>query len=94
MLQSEAGYIDARPHVRQIDETLLQRTAGPYVGVKTGGYRTATWPSASPRLTDITDSRVLPMLPVAEPLGRYATATLACSKGSGCSLDIVAWLTP
>jgi hypothetical protein len=33
MLQSEAGYIDARPHVRQIDETLLQRTAGPYIGV-------------------------------------------------------------
>jgi len=32
MLQSEAGYIDARPHVRQIDETLLQRTAGPYIG--------------------------------------------------------------
>jgi hypothetical protein len=32
-LQSEAGYIDARPHVRQIDETLLQRTAGPYIGV-------------------------------------------------------------
>src|ERR1700737_3459851 len=31
-LQSEAGYIDARPHVRQIDETLLQRTAGPYIG--------------------------------------------------------------
>ncbi len=28
--------------------------------VKSGGYRTATWPSASPRLTDITDSRVLP----------------------------------
>jgi hypothetical protein len=34
MLQSEAGYIDARPHVRQIDETLLQRTAGPYIRVK------------------------------------------------------------
>jgi hypothetical protein len=34
MLQSEAGYIDARPHVRQIDETLLQRTAGPYMWVK------------------------------------------------------------
>jgi hypothetical protein len=31
-LQSEAGYIDARPHVRQIDEILLQRTAGPYIG--------------------------------------------------------------
>jgi hypothetical protein len=26
-LQSEAGYIDARPHIRQSDETLLQRTA-------------------------------------------------------------------
>jgi hypothetical protein len=32
MLQSEAGYIDARPQSRQIDETLLQRTAGPYIG--------------------------------------------------------------
>jgi hypothetical protein len=29
-LQSEAGYIDARPKSRQIDETLLRRTAGPY----------------------------------------------------------------
>jgi hypothetical protein len=36
MLQSEAGYIDARPHVRQIDETLLQRTAGPYIWVMYG----------------------------------------------------------
>ena len=32
MLQSEAGYIDARPHIRQLDEVLLQRTAGPYIG--------------------------------------------------------------
>src|SRR3984893_4481580 len=32
-LQSEAGYIGARPHIRQIDETLLQRTAGPYLWV-------------------------------------------------------------
>src|ERR1700738_978686 len=62
--------------------------------VKTGSYRSATWPSASPRLTDITDSRVLPVLPVAEPLGHYAAATLASAKGSGCTLDIVAWLTP
>ena len=29
-LQSEAGYIDARPQRRQIDEILLRRTAGPY----------------------------------------------------------------
>jgi hypothetical protein len=32
-LQSEAGYIDARPKSRQIDETLLRRTAGPYIRV-------------------------------------------------------------
>ena len=31
MLQSKAGYIDARPHIRQLDEVLLQRTAGPYI---------------------------------------------------------------
>jgi hypothetical protein len=51
------------------------------LGVKTGSYRTATLSSASPRLTDITDSRVLPVLPVTEPLGRYVPATLAPSKG-------------
>jgi hypothetical protein len=33
MLQSKAGYIDARPHIRQLDEILLQRTAGPYIWV-------------------------------------------------------------
>jgi len=26
--KSKAGYIDARPHIRQLDEVLLQRTAG------------------------------------------------------------------
>jgi hypothetical protein len=31
MLQSEAGYIDARPH-RQDQRNLLHRTAGPYIG--------------------------------------------------------------
>ena len=31
-LQSEAGYIDARPYCR-IDENLLHRTAGPYIWV-------------------------------------------------------------
>ena len=35
-LQSEAGYIDARPQCPQIDEILLRRTAGPYIRVKTG----------------------------------------------------------
>ena len=46
-----------------------------------------------PRLADITDSRVLPVLPVAERLSLQAPATLACSKGSGCNLDIAAWFT-
>src|SRR5215467_138133 len=32
-LQSEAGYIDARPQSRQVDENLLRRTAGPYIWV-------------------------------------------------------------
>jgi hypothetical protein len=50
--------------------------------VKSGGYRTATLPSASPRLADITDSRVLLVLPVTEPLSLYAPTTLAPRKGS------------
>jgi hypothetical protein len=44
-LQSEAGYIDARPHIRQLDENLLQRTAGPYIGVKLRPHpSTMVWP--------------------------------------------------
>jgi len=31
-LQSEAGYIDARPLTAKLDKVLLQRTAGPYIG--------------------------------------------------------------
>jgi hypothetical protein len=39
MLQSEAGYIDARPH-HQDRQNLLHRTAGPYIRVKSlGGDR-------------------------------------------------------
>src|SRR5262249_34237464 len=33
-LQSKAGYIDARPHIRHIGKILLQRTAGPYNRVR------------------------------------------------------------
>ena len=33
MLQTKAGYIDARPHIRPLDEVLLQCTAGPYIWV-------------------------------------------------------------
>jgi hypothetical protein len=42
MLQSKAGYIDARPHIRQLDETLLRRTAGPYIRVIRGGGQRAS----------------------------------------------------
>src|SRR4029077_20843742 len=38
MLQSEAGYIDARPH-RQDRRNLLHRTAGPYIGSKPASLR-------------------------------------------------------
>ena len=31
--KSKAGYIDARPLTTQIDENLLLRAAGPYIGV-------------------------------------------------------------
>jgi hypothetical protein len=30
--KSKAGYIDARPHIPQLEQVLLQRTAGPYIG--------------------------------------------------------------
>ena len=32
-LQSEAGYIDARPQANRSTESLLQRTAAPYIAV-------------------------------------------------------------
>src|ERR1700724_1434468 len=56
MLQSEAGYIDARPH-HQDRQNLLHRTAGPYKRVKTRIYRTATATAGSPQLADIPASR-------------------------------------
>jgi len=43
MLQSKAGYIDARPHIRPLDEVLLQCTAGPYIGsIATDRYATGS----------------------------------------------------
>jgi hypothetical protein len=57
MLQSKAGYIDARPHIRQLEEVLLQRTAGPYIWVRLGHSAMSTQcplypPTCGPR-TDI-----------------------------------------
>ena len=37
-LQSKAGYIDARPRIPQLEEVLLQRTAGPYIRVRSGHH--------------------------------------------------------
>ena len=48
-LQSEAGYIDARPH-SQVDENLLQRTAGPYIGVNRDWASAAAGPAMSAML--------------------------------------------
>src|SRR5690348_17016795 len=46
-LQSETGYIDARPHPPD-RRNLLQRTAGPYIGVTLGRSPTEHIESASP----------------------------------------------
>jgi hypothetical protein len=55
MLQSEAGYIDARPHIRQLDEVLLQRTAGPYIRVRSRPDAVTQATSALPLKADIRD---------------------------------------
>src|SRR6516162_3387730 len=47
MLQSEAGYIDARPH-RQDRGNLLHRTAGPYIRVINRSTRPEAFSSAFP----------------------------------------------
>jgi hypothetical protein len=46
-LQSETGYIDARPHPPD-RRNLLQRTAGPYIRVKTGNSQTEPFSSGLP----------------------------------------------
>jgi len=53
MLQSKAGYIDARPHIRPLDEVLLQCTAGPYIWVKSGNTQNEHILSALPPKADI-----------------------------------------
>jgi hypothetical protein len=58
MLQSKAGYIDARPHIPQLEEVLLQRTAGPYIWVTSGHHGLRHDLSASPPKADIRRSQV------------------------------------
>jgi hypothetical protein len=60
--------------------------------VNSGSYRIALLASASPQKADITCRALLAV--IADALGTYPAATLAASKGLGCNLDIVAWLTP
>src|SRR5262245_45402140 len=50
---SKAGYIDARPHIRQLDESPLATHAGPYMGVKTGTARSEHIPSECAAGADI-----------------------------------------
>ena len=52
MLQSEAGYIDARP-LTPARQNLLQRTAGPYMWVKSRHFGDVRATSASPLKADI-----------------------------------------
>jgi len=54
MLQSEAGYIDARP-LTPARQNLLQRTAGPYIGVN------RVWP-LTVHFRSIPNSRHVPAL--------------------------------
>src|ERR1700752_4727380 len=53
MLQSEAGYIDARP-LTPARQNLLQRTAGPYIRVTSGRTRVEHIKSAPPQAADVT----------------------------------------
>src|SRR5262245_57926692 len=48
-LQSKAGYIDARPHIRQLGEIFLQRTAGPYIGSRAAVQATLALSPLCPR---------------------------------------------
>ena len=77
-LQSEAGYIDARPYCR-IDENLLHRTAGPYIRVTLGKARTEQNESGFPRATDLRAKRVGGLRRVAsiEPAGGCRPCTKA-----------------
>src|ERR1700730_6088787 len=52
MLQSEAGYIDARP-LTPARQNLLQRTAGPYIWVKLRRTRREQMSSETPLKADI-----------------------------------------
>src|SRR5262249_4271985 len=47
-----AGYIDARPHIPQLGQIFLQRTAGPYIWVKSveaGQGRSPVYVRCSPK---------------------------------------------
>src|SRR5262249_17585400 len=56
----KAGYIDARPHIRQLDEVLLQRTAGPYIGSASETIGAILcWMSALPPTADKTGMSAL-----------------------------------
>src|SRR6202022_3434908 len=66
MLQSEAGYIDARP-LTPARRNHLQRTAGPYMWVKTGKAQCEHMFSALPLRADIAQcSRHVRFVPIAE----------------------------
>ncbi len=71
-LQSEAGYIDARPYCR-IDENLLHRTAGPYIWVK-GLNRSRGRPLRLEHTHVIHRPRKLPVVLSVEQVARPSSA--------------------
>ena len=66
-LQSEAGYIDARPLCRQIDEILLRRTAGPYIGSDSALLTALCALVRAAGLPQLADFRSAPLFGSAEP---------------------------
>jgi hypothetical protein len=68
MLQSKAGYIDARPHIPQLEEVLLQRTAGPYIGSNSALLRCPL---------------KCPICPKADTARRFMGSKVSCRNGRG-----------
>ena len=66
MLQSEAGYIDARP-LTPARQNLLQRTAGPYIRVKLGPA-TLGEPSPVPAISRAAATSCGQILSIAVPI--------------------------
>ena len=87
-LRSEAGYIDARPHLTGC-QNLLQRAAGPYIRVRSDKTPTEHNRSANPHLAELT-ADLLRLRLRAKKRPRTRGSTVSVSRRSKCSAT---WLT-